>query len=345
MDHPVRPERPSFFADRPARPRGDLLSALLRSVRLRGEDISGFVGVPRVAYEGNAGALHLIEEGTAWLELRPGEPEVLQTGDLALIANGASHHVAAKSANARWITGTFEFDQLPRNALIDGLPALVVLRNPEVSGLEWFDVSRRLLLKERDTPTQGSSVMISRILDLMFVQILRAWAVGPQAEAGWLQAGLDADISRALDAIHAHPGRPWTTASLATEANLSRSSFVVRFRSVHGRTTHGVPHPDPDGDGSCTSARHEHNCATGSDRGGIWVGGRIHPRLRPGTRAATLSLASVSGCRMNAIMNADEPHTRQMRSTAAARVRPTSNIGRRQPRLASSPRRLDTRAA
>lgn len=229
MDHPVRPERPSSFADRPARPRGDLLSALLRSVRLRGEDISGFVGVPRVAYEGNAGALHLIEEGTAWLELRPGEPEVLQTGDLALIANGASHHVAAKSANARWITGTFEFDQLPRNALIDGLPALVVLRNPEVSGLEWFDVSRRLLLKERDTPTQGSSVMISRILDLMFVQILRAWAVGPQAEAGWLQAGLDADISRALDAIHAHPGRPWTTASLATEANLSRSSFVVRF--------------------------------------------------------------------------------------------------------------------
>lgn len=237
MDHPVRPERPSFFADRPARPRGDLLSALLRSVRLRGEDISGFVGVPRVAYEGNAGALHLIEEGTAWLELRPGEPEVLQTGDLALIANGASHHVAAKSANARWITGTFEFDQLPRNALIDGLPALVVLRNPEVSGLEWFDVSRRLLLKERDTPTQGSSVMISRILDLMFVQILRAWAVGPQAEAGWLQAGLDADISRALDAIHAHPGRPWTTASLATEANLSRSSFVVRF----GRSTGEPP--------------------------------------------------------------------------------------------------------
>jgi Cupin len=38
-----------------------------------------------------------------------------------------------------------------------------------------------MLLFEMQSPSQGSAVMIARILDLLFIQILRAWAAGPDA--------------------------------------------------------------------------------------------------------------------------------------------------------------------
>jgi Cupin len=35
-----------------------------------------------------------------------------------------------------------------------------------------------MLLFEMQSPSQGSAVMVARILDLLFIQILRAWATG-----------------------------------------------------------------------------------------------------------------------------------------------------------------------
>lgn len=233
MDHADRPVEPDSFADRPDRSSSDLLSALLRSVRLTGQGISDHAGVTRSTYDQGVGALHLLEDGTARLTLPGSDAVDLEAGDLALLPTGVGHRVVSTSPEARWITGRFEYDELPNNALLAGLPALVVLRHAEVHRLEWFDVSRRLLLKERDTPTQGSSVMISRILDLLFVQILRAWAAGPGVPAGWLRAAFDPDVSRALDAIHDRPDRTWTTKGLADVATMSRSTFNERFtRSV-----------------------------------------------------------------------------------------------------------------
>lgn len=233
MDHAVRPREPDYFADRPDRSTTDLLSALLRSVRLTGQGISDHGGVASSAYQQGDGALHLLEDGTARLDLQGGDTVDLEAGDLAMLPMGVGHRVVSTSPAARWITGRFEYDELPHNSLLTGLPALVVLRHAEVHRLEWFDVSRRLLLKERDTPTQGSSVMISRILDLLFVQVLRAWAAGPDVPAGWLRAAFDPDVSRALDAIHDHPDHAWTTRGLAAVATMSRSTFNERFsRSV-----------------------------------------------------------------------------------------------------------------
>jgi Cupin len=51
-----------------------------------------------------------------------------------------------------------------------------VLRTVHLAGHEWFDVSYRLMAKERREPTAGAAVMISRILDLMYIQMLRLWA-------------------------------------------------------------------------------------------------------------------------------------------------------------------------
>ena len=71
--------------------------------------------------------------------------------------------------------------------------------------------------------------MISRILDLLFIQVLRAWAVRPDATPVWLTGAMDPIIGDAITAIHADPAHPWTIERLADKSNLSRSAFAERF--------------------------------------------------------------------------------------------------------------------
>jgi hypothetical protein len=47
--------------------------------------------------------------------------------------------------------------------------------------------------------------MISRILDLMYIQMLRLGATSTVSSPGWLSAGMDPGIGGVLDAIHADP--------------------------------------------------------------------------------------------------------------------------------------------
>jgi transcriptional regulator GlxA family with amidase domain len=85
------------------------------------------------------------------------------------------------------------------------------------------------------SPSQGSAVMVARILDLLFIQILRAWAAGTDAEPNWLAGALDPQIGRALSAIHREPGHDWTVEELARACSLSRSAFAARFVARVGK--------------------------------------------------------------------------------------------------------------
>jgi AraC-like DNA-binding protein len=92
-----------------------------------------------------------------------------------------------------------------------------------------------MLVFEMQSPSQGSAVMIARILDLIFIQILRTWAAGTDAEPNWLAGALDPQIGLALSAIHRKPGRDWTAEELARACNLSRSAFAARFVARVGK--------------------------------------------------------------------------------------------------------------
>ncbi|HEX8929207.1 MAG TPA: AraC family transcriptional regulator, partial [Actinomycetota bacterium] len=53
-------------------------------------------------------------------------------------------------------------------------------------------------------------------------------------DPGWLAGLRDPHLAAALGAVHADPGRPWTLASLATTAGLSRTAFTARFSAAVG---------------------------------------------------------------------------------------------------------------
>lgn len=257
---------PGDFADRPAPPADlaapedaalgldshgqayDLLSELLRSVRLNGERIVAYAP-PRPFSIGFAGrgSLHIVEAGELVLRI-DGDPQVkpLSRGDFVLLPRGDRHHIgdagehaqaiepAGAAENeagepARWLCGTFTIGDPQASHLLGSLPAVIIMRGARGPALEGLDVAHRMLVFEMRSPSQGSAVMIARILDLIFIQILRAWAAGTDAEPNWLAGAFDPQIGLALSAIHREPGHDWTVEKLARSCNLSRSAFAGRF--------------------------------------------------------------------------------------------------------------------
>ncbi|WP_327140054.1 AraC family transcriptional regulator [Nocardia sp. NBC_01327] len=243
-------DRPATQADSPADQSDDLLSELLRSVRLSGERTTEY-GPPHTFSIGFAdtGSLHIIEAGE--LELRidgDSHVEQLRCGDVVLLPRGDPHHIsnagnrtsASAAENnasepARWLCGTFAIGDPQASHLLGSLPPVIILGDARAPAPEGLAVARRMLLIEMHSPSQGSAVMIARILDLIFIQILRAWAAGKDAEPNWLAGAFDPQIGLTLSAIHRNPGHDWTVEELAHTCNLSRSTFAARFVARVGK--------------------------------------------------------------------------------------------------------------
>jgi len=254
-------EPPRGLADRPAirdvalgllanGERHDLLSAVLSRVRLRGERLTDYGPPPTFSIDFvGMGTLHIIEQGELCLALDRNEQFVrLSRGDVALVPKGDHHllsnapHAAAQSPTSqpaseptRWLCGTFTIGDPQASHLLTSLPPVITLRGARDQSLEGLEVARKMLLLETHSPSQGSVVMIERLLDLLFIQVLRFWAAGDDAPPNWLTGALDPQIGKALAAIHADPSQYWTVESLASVCDLSRSSFAERFATRVGR--------------------------------------------------------------------------------------------------------------
>jgi AraC-like DNA-binding protein len=258
---------PEHFADPPAQGDAvlglevaskthDLLSELLRSVRLSGERIDAYAP-PRSFSIGFAdiGSLHIIDEGEVAVRV-DADPhiEYVHRGDVVLLPRGDACHLTDVGARppavvdadaagnekdapqlARWLCGTFAIGDPQASHLLGSLPAVIILRGDRGPALEGLEVARRMLVFEMESPSQGSAVMVARILDLIFIQILRAWAASADAEPNWLAGALDPQTGVALSAIHRDPGHDWSVDELARVCNLSRSAFAARFLSHVGK--------------------------------------------------------------------------------------------------------------
>ncbi|TQM31453.1 AraC family transcriptional regulator [Nocardia bhagyanarayanae] len=235
----------------------DALSEILDAVRLHGDIVLRCAPPPpfRVTVPGGVRMLHIVEQGELRLRAEGGGEMTLEPGDLVLLARGDAHTLytdpnmperplrpsdlfrtddeLADPGTPRWVTGTFAVQEAIAGPLLSVLPAVVHI--PAGRGdLEWLAVSLRLLLAEVTAASPGAAVMISRILDLLFIHTLRTWFAGNSASPGWLTAAMDPALGPVLAAIHRDPGRPWTVTDLAATAALSRSSFAERFTRLLG---------------------------------------------------------------------------------------------------------------
>jgi AraC-like DNA-binding protein len=82
----------------------------------------------------------------------------------------------------------------------------------------------------------GSAFAIRQYVQLLLLEVLRAYVDQAELPPGWLRLAADDRLRPALLQMHAEPGRPWRLDDLARAATMSRTTFAERFR-----TTAGVP--------------------------------------------------------------------------------------------------------
>ncbi|MFP2903471.1 AraC family transcriptional regulator [Pyxidicoccus sp. 3LFB2] len=201
---------------------------------------------------------HVVTSGRCWLDVAGGEPLCLQPGDFALVPHGEGHrlwtepHTATPNvielpqdlvserysllrhggggAPTTLICGVVHFDHPAAHQLIRLLPRAIHQDPSDGLHLDWMQSTLRLMAAEAKELRPGGETVITRLADVLVIQAIRSWLQkDPAAKTGWLGALQDPQLGRALMLIHREPARPWTLASLATEAAMSRSAFAARF--------------------------------------------------------------------------------------------------------------------
>ena len=188
---------------------------------------------------GSHAGFGLISYGQGWLTLSDAaEPVHLSHGDFFLLAPGRDYVLSTDGAGApaAVIAGRFTFDETHGSPLTDFLPPLIVIRGGQPHMLS-LQRTLELLASEVDASTPGSEVAVRRLADLLLIQALRAHIADTVGEQnGWLHALSDVHIGAALNSMHKRIEHPWTVASLASEAGMSRSAFALRFKELIGES-------------------------------------------------------------------------------------------------------------
>lgn len=192
-----------------------------------------------------------------------GEHHHLEAGSAALITRGVPHRLlSATDAAARplfdipveQLTDTYEHmrfggggepTRMAYAAMqVDGpLTARLTAQLPEVIRVDaWddgeggaFQAVLRLMAREAEAIRPGGEAVMTRLADILVIQVLRRWLATVDAPpTGWLAGLRDPQVGRALGGMHARPGEEWTLASLARQASMSRSAFAERFSVLVG---------------------------------------------------------------------------------------------------------------
>jgi AraC-like DNA-binding protein len=239
----------------------DLLSNIIESTRMRGRvfcQTSAYAPWGVRFPTGAQANFHLVTAGTAELIVGNARTTLAQ-GDLVLLPRGDGHVLADHPRSARidlatWLDGlrgshdrarigggmgpesrvlcgVYEYDGLgAQHPVLRLLPNVLHVSGPQRRAHRELSETLDALVREHDVHGRGSSIIVSRLLDIMFVQIVRTWAETVPAErAGWIGALTDASLGRTLEAMHADLRRAWTVNALARIAGTSRATLGRRF--------------------------------------------------------------------------------------------------------------------
>jgi AraC-like DNA-binding protein len=202
-------------------------------------------------------AVHTVIRGHVWLWTEAGEEAVpLRPGDLAFVRGGADHFVAHEpgavcvspdefrrlhaasdvelgAQGALFLCGAYQFAGDIGAGLVDALPPVLAF---PASVDDPIHRVVTLLSREMVHRQPGQQTVLDRLLDLLVVLGLRTGLARSANAPAWFRAAADERLSRALQAIHENPDRPWTVEELARVALMSRASFARVFQQTLGQT-------------------------------------------------------------------------------------------------------------
>ncbi|WP_284314012.1 AraC family transcriptional regulator [Labrys miyagiensis] len=138
------------------------------------------------------------------------------------------------STSVRLVCGYLACDALPFNPLLEALPPAIKAGDAKGDG-GWLGQFIKLAVSEVAEKRAGSETVLTKLSELMFVDVLRRYVASlPPQQTGWLAGLRDAHLSKALALIHDRPANNWTVEALAKEAALSRTVLAERFTKIVG---------------------------------------------------------------------------------------------------------------
>jgi AraC-like DNA-binding protein len=202
---------------------------------------------------------HLLTQGRATVRLDDGNRLSLEAGDVVMLPHGDRHIVENGPARqtiddgdhlsdvlsqglklwrvggggelTRFVCGYMACEPRLGNVFLSGLPSVfkINLRTHPMGA--WLENSILFSVEKADMFQPGGEAVLGKLSEVLFVETLRAYiAQLPAEQTGWLAGARDPEVGKALALMHQKPAHPWTIASLAKEAGVSRSVLAERFR-------------------------------------------------------------------------------------------------------------------
>jgi AraC-like DNA-binding protein len=147
--------------------------------------------------------------------------------------------MAADPTQASVLCGFLGCDRRPFNPLLASLPRMIHVPAAELTadGEGWVAQFARLAAAESRDKRPGGEVVLERLSELLFVDLLRRHLERlPEDQRGWLAGLRDRHVGRMLGLMHERPADPWTMERMADQVGLSRSALHDRFVQFIGLT-------------------------------------------------------------------------------------------------------------
>ncbi len=133
-----------------------------------------------------------------------------------------------------FVCATLDFEGGAAHPLVRALPDVMVVPLSAVAGLA---PTLDLLFAESERVRCGQRLLADRLFEVLLLQLLRWLLDHPQhyaLPAGLLSGLAHPQLARVLTALHEQPGQPWSLASMASTAGMSRSAFAACFKEHVG---------------------------------------------------------------------------------------------------------------
>jgi AraC-like DNA-binding protein len=206
---------------------------------------------------------HILRFGGAYLQIEKESEFIrLEDGDVVLFPTGhphslydhptspltrvvqldyhpeRGHHILndeGEGPKLLMLCGAFHFEYPHDFPLIHHLPTLIFIRGVRGNMEPGLADIVNIITRESASRQQGKEIMLRRLTELLFIQVIRLW-IDQQVigAAEWGGALRDPSIRTALVLMHQSPDYKWTVQELASAAALSRSAFSARFTELVG---------------------------------------------------------------------------------------------------------------
>lgn len=201
---------------------------------------------------------YVVEKGTCWLSGPDGDQRRLVQGDIVLLPHGTGHIVSdipdrppmastcltedcdpgaeaevvygEGGAETVILGGAYWLEPDSAHPLVSQLPEAIHIEASVAEASSGLQTVIRLLAAEARQQRSGYHAVVDRLVDVLFVYVLRSWLEAqPEGTSGWLAALRDPQVGKAVSLLHRELARGWTVASLAHEVGMSRAAFAREF--------------------------------------------------------------------------------------------------------------------